>query len=282
MKTLLRSLLLATLVLAAPARRAAAEADTAALKKLVTAYEEAIRSGEVSKSGIRKSLTDDFSAVVPSGQMMKNYGELSKGENALRSMVGRGTKYDRIDVSVDEVFDGNGVAGISGHTENHATAQGGKSSSFTTYWTAVAKQDGGVWKLARHQAVMDPANNMLNPEGGGGPGWSFVLGAAFICGLAGVVVGFILAKMLGGAKAPALAAPSAPAPAPSGKKRAWDSTPAATAETPEPAAEEPAPAPEPAKHTRAWDKPAAEAETPAATPEAPPADKPAGKRMWDK
>ncbi len=277
-----RAMRLFALILAfVTATAAVAQDDSAALRDLVSAYEQAVRSGDVPKSGIRQRLADNFTATLPGGQVIRSYGELSKNENALRTMVGRAAVYDTVNVSVDAAAThvSGDLAAIAGQTENHATAQAGKSRRFTTHWTAVARREGGVWKLARHQAVMDPANNpWFAEEGGGGPGWLVVAVVGVLLGLAGLVAGFVLAKMTGGAKAPAPAAPALRAPT----GRSWDkgaSAPPADAATP-PAA----------PSGRSWDKPAAPAAASAETPEPaaeaapapPPADSPRPKRAWEK
>ena len=257
------------------ATAAVAQDDSAALRDLVSAYEQAVRSGDVPKSGIRQRLADNFTATLPGGQVIRSYGELSKNENALRTMVGRAAVYDTVNVSVDAAAThvSGDLAAFAGQTENHATAQAGKSRRFTTHWTAVARREGGVWKLARHQAVMDPANNpWFAEEGGGGPGWFVVAVVGVLLGLAGLVAGFVLAKVLGASR------PSKPAaPAPQGSTgRSWEKGAAA------PPAEAAAP---PARAGRAWEKPA-DAPAPEAdaapAPDAPPADTPRPKRAWEK
>ncbi len=255
---------------------ASAQSDGAALQQLVQSYEKAIRSGDVSKTGIRNSLTKDFSAAIPSGQAVGSYGELGKLENALRTMVGRGTVYDTVDAALDGIPDVAGdLAAFSGHTVNHATAQGGKSRSFTTQWTAIARREGGQWKLARHQAVMDPSTNPWNHESGG-PGWSLVLIAALVCGVAGLIVGFVLAKVLsrgGGGQ-------GASRPAPGGKSRAWDKTAADSESSAPPAPAQAAEGSPSGGRSRAWDKPG-ETDSAAPSDETPPAAGKKGRRMWD-
>ena len=257
------------------ATAAVAQDDSAALRDLVSAYEQAVRSGDVPKSGIRQRLADNFTATLPGGQVIRSYGELSKNENALRTMVGRAAVYDTVNVSVDAAAThvSGDLAAFAGQTENHATAQAGKSRRFTTHWTAVARREGGVWKLARHQAVMDPANNpWFAEEGGGGPGWFVVAVVGVLLGLAGLVAGFVLAKVLGASRP---SKPAAPAPHAS-TGRSWEKGAAA------PPAEAAAP---PARAGRAWEKPAAapapEADA-APAPDAPPADTPRPKRAWEK
>lgn len=235
--------LAALLPLAASAQDAP---DAATLGKLADAYEQAIRSGDVSKTGIRQSLARDFSAALPTGQIVKNYGELTKAENALRTLVGRGAVYGTVDVALDPKIEASGdLAVFSGRTENAATAQGGKSRAFTTFWTAVARREEGQWKLVRHQAVMDPASNPWHTEeAGGGPGWTWVLAAGFLGGAGGLALGLAGGFLLGkgralfssssraaAAKADKPAAPATPAQ----RSRAWENTDAApsAAATPE-------------------------------------------------
>ena len=254
----------------------AAQADTAALQQLVQSYEKAIRSGDVSKSGIRASLTKDFSAAMPSGQAIASYADLGKAENALRTMVGRGTVYDTVEATLDGAPDVSGdLAAFSGHTLNHATAQGGKSRSFTTHWTAVARREGGQWKLARHQAVMDPSTNPWNHESGG-PGWGLLAIAALGCGVAGLVVGIILARVIprGGSTA------TAGRPTPGDKARAWDK-PGADSSAPEAPHSAPAAGPAPAPtRQRAWDKPS-ETDAAASASDPPPGEGRKSKRAWE-
>lgn len=184
--------------------------DVRALNQVVNAYEAAIRSGDVSKSGIRQSLASGFTAVMPSGQLIGSYGELSKAENALRTLVGRGARYDTTEVVVDPVMEVSGdLAVFTGRTLNRATAQAGKSLAFTTHWSAVAKKENGAWRLLRHQAVMDPSTNPWNHDQSTGTRWGLAMTAGLIGGLLGAVIGFAAARLLGNRRS------SSPRPAPS-------------------------------------------------------------------
>lgn len=188
------SLLAARLWAAAPPT-----AETDALRDLVTQYEQAIRSGDVSKSGIRKTLATGFTSVLPSGQLIVSYGDLSKAENALRTMVGRGTHYDLAEVVVDPSIEVRGdLAAYTGQTLNQATAQAGRSLAFTTHWSAVAKKEDGAWRLLRHQAVMDPATNPWHREDSNGPGWGLVAAAGLLGVLAGTVLGVAAVRVTRG------------------------------------------------------------------------------------
>lgn len=222
--------ILGLLLAAAPASAApATTAEQDALRELVTSYERAIRSGEVSKSGIRARLAKGFSAALPSGQLVAGYTDLNKAENALRTMVGRGTRYQTVEVTVDPAIEVSGeLAALSGRTFNQASAQAGKNLTFTTHWSAVARKEEGAWRLLRHQAVMDPSTNPWQVAETGGPGWTWVLAAGALGGLTGAVLGFAASRFLGSRPAtvarPGTTGPSEPAsPAPaSSRPRAWD------------------------------------------------------------
>ncbi len=210
--------LLSLRVNAAPA----APADEATLRELVTSYEQAVRSGDVSKSGIRKSLASGFSAVLPSGELIASYGELSRAENALRTMVGRGARYESADVTVDPGMEISGdLATLTGRTASKATAQAGRSLDFTTHWSAVARKEDGTWRLVRHQAVMDPATNPWHAAEPTGPGWAAVVISGLLGALAGAMIGFAAARVLAGrTNGPVARTTASNAPAP--KARAWD------------------------------------------------------------
>jgi ketosteroid isomerase-like protein len=204
----------------------ASPAEQAALKDIVVAYEQAIRSGDVSKSGIRLRLAKGFTAALPSGQIVASYADLSKAENALRTMVGRGTRYQTTEVTVDPAIEvGGDLAAFTGRTFNQATAQAGKSLAFTTHWSAVAKNEEGSWRLLRHQAVMDPATNPWQVPESTGPGWSWVLAAGLLGGLAGAVIGFAAARVLAARNSKPTHSTSPDATTAAGARtRAWDKT----------------------------------------------------------
>ena len=248
--------------------------DATSLSDLVTSYEQAIRGGDIPKSGIRQRLAPGFTAALPSGELINGYGELSKAENALRTMVGRGTRYETIDVQVDPAIEADGnLAVLTGRTVNRATAQAGKSLAYTTQWTAVALKEAGGWRLLRHQAVMDPATNPWHTEEAGGPGWLMVAAGTLAGGLAGLMVGFALAKVLGRRPTPA-----PPTAAGGTRARSWESSsapaaPAATAQD--------QPVPEKPSSSRSWHAPAAATEPEPPKQADPPPEKPARKRSWE-
>jgi len=259
---------------------AAPAADAAALGEIVTAYERSIRSGDVSKSGIRKNLAAGFSAVLPSGQLIGSYGDLSKAENALRTMVGRGTRYESTEVVVDPLIEvGGDLAAFTGRTVSKATAQAGKNLAFTTFWSAVARKEDGAWRLLRHQAVMDPSTNPWHQDESTGPGWGLVLGSGLLGGLAGAVLGFAAARVLGGRSRPATGgSPAAPEPSrpTAARTRAWNKEAAGG-----PAPSDPT-ATTPSAQARSWERQAAGDGGAAVTqPADPPADPPADESATD-
>ena len=226
------SVLLSTLATAAAAP--ANPSAQAALKDLVIAYEQAVRSGDLPKSGVRTRLAPGFTAALPSGQLIAGYAELSKAENALRTMVGRGTRYQTTEVTVDPAIEvGGDLAAFTGRTFSQATAQAGRSLSFTTHWSAVAKNEQGAWRLLRHQAVMDPATNPWQAPASTGPGWTWVLVAGGLGTLAGAGLGFVAARVLlsRGPGRVRAASPDPTAPS-SARTRAWDQ--AGTSDSPSP------------------------------------------------
>lgn len=164
----------------------ASEEDKVALRNLKAIYEKAIADQDL--SSLESHLAKDFTAVMITADEVKGYDGIVKYWNKVIDFLGQdGTYQVSIDPD-DTIFDGN-IAIATGRAKEHAV-RGGKALEFTSKWTAVARKEGGDWKLVRIQASIDPINNPLLAAVNGFEKW-IIGGLALVVG---VVVGRLLPR----------------------------------------------------------------------------------------
>jgi ketosteroid isomerase-like protein len=178
----------------ATARPEAGEAEREALRQLRSVYEAAIRDNRV--EALAPLLHDDFHGVMVTGRAVTGLAGLQQYWTDIRALMGEGGKYTTTLKPEASVFVGD-LALARGTSDDVVVTGGGEEFRFTTAWTAVLQKVNGQWKIRQAQASMDPVNNaftrtftrrMLR--------WTMPLAV-----LAGLVVGFVGAKVLGRRKA---------------------------------------------------------------------------------
>jgi ketosteroid isomerase-like protein len=179
----------------APAAGAAgAEAEREALRQLRSVYESAIRDDKIDALG--PLLHDDFHGVMVTGRAVTGLDGLRQYWADIRKLMGEGGTYATTLKPEASVFVGD-LALARGTSDDVVVTGAGDEFRFTTMWTAVLQKVNGQWKIRQAHASMDPVDNAFTR--------TFtrrtLRWAMPIAGLAGLVVGFVGAKVLRGRKA---------------------------------------------------------------------------------
>jgi ketosteroid isomerase-like protein len=135
------------------------DADHAALKELVTAYEQAIATGD--PNSLKPHLADDFTGVMVTGEEVTNLNALDAYWQKIQGYLGKGGKYT-VEVVVPQpaVIVGD-LAYATGTTKDLAVTSDGKEYPFEGFWTAVCRRDGDQWKIVRIHGSMDALTNVF-------------------------------------------------------------------------------------------------------------------------
>lgn len=162
----------------------ATEEDKVALRNLSAIYEKAIASRNL--SALKPHLAADFTAVMITADEVKGFDGILSYWKKVEDFLGEDGTY-QVTIEPDEtIFEGN-IAIAKGRTKENAV-RSGKTLDFVSQWTAIARKEGGEWKLVRIQASIDPVGNPIIKALQGYQQW-------FI-GLAALVGGLIIGRLL--------------------------------------------------------------------------------------
>lgn len=162
----------------------AAEEDKVALRNLKSIYEKAIASRDL--AALKPHLAADFTAVMITADEVKGYDGILAYWKKVEDFLGKDGTYQVTIDPDDTIFEGN-IAIAKGRA-GEKTVRGGKNIDFVSKWTAIARKEGGEWKLVRIQASIDPVGNPIIKALQGYQQW-FV-------GLAALVAGLIIGRLL--------------------------------------------------------------------------------------
>lgn len=177
-------IILLLIALALPAF--ADEADKEALRNLRGIYEKAIASHDLSQ--LKPHLAPDFTAVMITADEVKGYDGILAYWKKVEDFLGAGGTYQVTIEPDDTLFEGN-IAIAKGRAKEHVI-RSGKTIDFTSIWTAIARKEGGAWKIVRIQASIDPVGNPIIGVLQGAKLWIYS-GAAL---LIGIVLGMLVGK----------------------------------------------------------------------------------------
>ncbi len=162
------------------------EADKEALRNLRGIYENAIASRDLSQ--IKPHLAADFTAVMITADEVKGYDGITAYWKKVEDFLGTGGTYQVTVEPDDTLFEGN-LAIAKGRAKEHVV-RSGKTLDFTSVWTAIARKEGGAWKIVRIQASIDPVGNPIIGVLQGAKLWIYS-GIALV---AGIIAGILLAR----------------------------------------------------------------------------------------
>lgn len=179
---LIMKILLIALVLCLPVF--ATEEDKVALRNLKAIYEKAIASRDL--ASLKPHLAADFTAVMITADEVKGFDGILAYWKKVEDFIGKDGTYQVTVDADDTIFEGN-IAIAKGRA-NEKTVSGGENIDFVSKWTAIARKEGGEWKLVRLQASIDPIGNPIIKALQG-------YQSGFI-GLAALVGGLIIGRLL--------------------------------------------------------------------------------------
>jgi len=164
----------------------ATEEDKTALRNLRMVYEKAVANRDI--EALKPHLTADFTAVMITAEEVKGYDGIVAYWKKVEEFLGEGGTYQVSIDPDDTLFEGT-LAIAKGRAREQVVRKG-KSLDFTSLWTAVARKEGGVWKILRIQASIDPIKNPILTVLQGYQQWLIALGALF----GGLVIGRLLPR----------------------------------------------------------------------------------------
>ncbi len=162
------------------------EQDKQALRDLKSTYEEAIKKDDLSL--LKEHLSDDFSAIMITGEEVKNFDELQAFWKQAKDYMGKDSTY-AVTVNADDSIFIDNIAIAKGRSED--TVETGRTTlNFTTAWTAVCrKMPDGSWKLTRLQVTTHPVDNPFAQLADKMKLWIVALGTGFVALLIGLFAG---------------------------------------------------------------------------------------------
>jgi hypothetical protein len=138
---------------------------------------------------LKPRLADGFSGVMITAEPVSGYEGLSDYWKRIQALIGKGGTYAvSVDAERSTLF--GDIAIAKGITRDTVVTGGKKEYHYVSHWTAVLHREGGVWKLLRVQASMDPYGNPFVKEqvkeaalwsGGGMLVLGGLLGSLFSC-----------------------------------------------------------------------------------------------------
>lgn len=141
---------------AAPAPGANEEADHAALRRLKTAYEEAVRDNKI--DALAGDFHADFHGVMVTGRAVNSFADVQQYWRDIHGLMGDGGSYSTTLSPERSVILGD-VALARGTTSDIVKTSDGHEYRFSTLWTATLQRDGADWKIRSVQGTMDPIAN---------------------------------------------------------------------------------------------------------------------------
>ena len=164
----------------------ASEEDKVALRALRDVYEQAVAKRDL--AALKPHLAADFTAVMVTADEIKGYDGIVAYWKKVEAFLGKGGTY-QVNVQPDDtIFEGN-LAIAKGRAREHVV-RSGKTLDFISQWTAIARKEGGAWKLVRLQASIDPVRNPIITALQGYTHWLIGLAALF----GGLVIGRLLPR----------------------------------------------------------------------------------------
>lgn len=174
------------------------EADKQALRDLKAIYEKAIATKDLEL--IKPHLASEFSAVMITADEVKDYDGIKAYWEKVTGFIGKDGTYTVSIEPDDTIFEGN--IAIAKGIANEKVIRNGKPIALVSKWTAIARKEGGTWKLVRIQATIDPVNNPIVTALGKAKLW--ITGA--VAAISGLLIGLLWRRI-------ASAKPSTKAPA---------------------------------------------------------------------
>lgn len=162
----------------------AVEEDKVALRNLRAVYEKAIANRDL--AALKPHLAGDFTAVMITADEVKGYDGILAYWKKVEDFLGKDGTYQVTIDPDDTIFEGN-IAIAKGRANEHAV-RSGKALDFVSQWTAIARKEGGEWKLVRIQASIDPVENPIIKALQGHKQW--------IIGLAALLGGLLIGRLL--------------------------------------------------------------------------------------
>lgn len=139
-----------------PTLAANEEADHEALRRLKTAYEEAVRNNRI--DALAGHFHADFHGVMVTGRAVNSFADVQQYWRDIHGLMGEGGSYTTTLNPERSVILGN-VALARGTTDDVVKTSNGQEYRFTTLWTATLQRDGADWKIRSVQGTMDPIAN---------------------------------------------------------------------------------------------------------------------------
>lgn len=133
------------------------EADRAALRRILSAYEEALNTNELVK--IAPFLSASFQGIMVTGETVQGEAGLESFWRKMRGVAGSGGSYS-VSVTPGEISLSGNLAIGTASAEEVVKAQG-QRFPYTSTWTTICRREGTDWKLERLQATMDPIDNVF-------------------------------------------------------------------------------------------------------------------------
>jgi ketosteroid isomerase-like protein len=175
---------------ATPAPASNEEADHEALRRLKTAYEEAVRNNQIDT--LAGHFHPDFHGVMVTGRPVNSFADVQQFWRDIRGLMGEGGTYTTTVNPERSVILGD-IALARGTTDDVVKNSGGHEYRFTTPWTATLQRVGGDWKIRTLQGTMDPIGNPFVQELAKGT----VLRYSSAASLTGLVLGLLLGRVWG-------------------------------------------------------------------------------------
>ena len=164
----------------------------AALRQIKAAYEEAIRSDDLSK--MAPYVAPNATGVMLTAEEVKGIDGLKAYWGKIKDLMGPGGRYEvTVNPNRSDLFGDTALA--HGSTEDIVRIGSGKVYRFSSLWTAVCRKENGQWKVIRMQGTMDPLTNpFVNMR---------VQFNRIAFGTGGLVLGLLLAMILKRLRKPA-------------------------------------------------------------------------------
>jgi ketosteroid isomerase-like protein len=141
---------------AAPAPAANEEPDHEALRRLKTAYEEAVRNNRI--DGLAGHFHPDLHGVMVTGRAVNSFADVQQYWRDIHGLMGEGGSYTTTVNAERSVILGD-VALARGTTDDVVRTSDGHEYRFTTLWTATLQRVQADWKIRSVQGTMDPIAN---------------------------------------------------------------------------------------------------------------------------
>jgi ketosteroid isomerase-like protein len=141
---------------ATPPPAASEEADHEALRRVKTAYEEAIRNNQIDT--LAGHFHADFHGVMVTGRPVNSFADIQQFWRDIRGLIGEGGSYTTTVNPERSIILGD-LALARGTTDDVVKTSDGHEFRFTTLWTATLQRDGADWKIRSVQGTMDPIVN---------------------------------------------------------------------------------------------------------------------------